>query len=84
MHRTELGGHGEHLVAYVGAAFVLGIGARQRAYLPLLGLIAYAGLLEVLQMAAPGRTSQIGDFLYSVAGISLGIFAAKLLHAFRV
>ena len=82
VHRTEIGGHGEHLLAYAGTAFLLGIGARPRNQpLLLLTLIAYAGLLEVLQLLSPGRKSQIGDFIYSAAGVFLGIIVAGVLQA---
>ena len=81
VNRTELGGPGEHLLAYVGTALVFGIGARQRTHLPLLlTLIAYAGLLEFLQMFAPGRTSHVSDFLYSAAGLIVGLFITRVLQ----
>ena len=81
MHRTELGGHAEHLLAYLGTALVLGIGAGPGTRLPLLlTLIVYGGLLESLQMFSPGRTPQVGDFLYSAAGVVVGMFVARLLQ----
>jgi VanZ family protein len=81
IHRTELGGHAEHLLAYAGTALVLGIGAWQRTFLPmLLALIAFAALLETLQVFVPGRTSQLVDFLFSAAGAFLGILIAAPLQ----
>ena len=75
--RTELGGHGEHVFAYLGTAFLLGIGARRRMHVPLLlALVSYAGLLEILQGWAPGRTSQAEDFVYSAVGVLLGTLVA--------
>jgi VanZ family protein len=82
IHRTELGGHGEHLLAYGGTALVFGIRARQRTWVALLTtLMVYAALLETLQQFTPGRTSQISDFLYSAAGLSLGFLVAVPLQA---
>lgn len=83
LQRTELGGHGEHLLAYTGVGALLGIGGSRRTWLPLLlALISYAGLLEGLQLLVPGRNSQIGDFLYSAIGVVLGLLLSWLLHAF--
>ena len=83
IHRSEVvGGHGEHLIAYAGTAFVFSIGCRERVWPPLLvALVAYAALMETLQLFVPGRTSQVSDFLYSAVGILVGFLIAKALQA---
>ena len=71
--RTSLGGCAEHAIAYAGAAFITALAYGRQGLARLIFLFtAYAGLLEFLQRYSPGRTSSVGDFLYSAAGILIG------------
>jgi VanZ family protein len=74
MLRTGMGGHIEHIVAYLGTALVVAsaYGAARRLSISG-GLIAYAGTLELLQNFSPGRTPAIEDFLSSSIGILFGV-----------
>jgi VanZ family protein len=75
MTRTSLGGHAEHLIAYLATAIVMGIAFRNRLSPGLQGvlLIAYAAILEVGQIYSPGRTASLHDFLFSATGAVLGV-----------
>jgi carbon starvation protein CstA len=57
MTRTSLGGHAEHLIAYLGTATVMGFATRttRRLVLQCLLLIGYAAILEAGQSYAIGR-----------------------------
>jgi VanZ family protein len=79
--RTELGGHWDHILAYASTALLFAISAHRRSWpIILLALIAYAGVLEVLQSFVPGRTSQIGDFSYSAVGVITGFIVVRLIQ----
>jgi VanZ family protein len=74
MTRTSLGGHAEHLIAYLGTTILMGLTFRKS---PGLGmqcglLIAYAALLEAGQLYAPGRQASLQDLAFSSAGIAIG------------
>ena len=72
----------QHFVAYLVAAALIGLGARQRqrVAIPIVAFAAYAGLLELLQFLAPGREPGLDGFLSS----SLGAVAGTMLaFAFR-
>jgi VanZ family protein len=77
--RTEMGGHLEHVIAYAGTAFFVVLAVSEGSLLRIgSALIAYAGVLELLQRYSPGRTSSVRDFMYSAAGVVLGCAVATL------
>jgi VanZ family protein len=81
--RTGASGHLEHFAAYAFTGFLLtlayaGFEARFAIFC-LLGM--YAAALERLQLAVPGRTSQLIDFEGSVAGAFAGFLAGLLFAA---
>jgi VanZ family protein len=76
--RTSLGGKVEHVVAYLAAALLTAVGYGTGAGV-VLGLLAYAGALELLQAFSPGRTSSLVDYLFSAGGVGLGIILAVRL-----
>lgn len=85
IHRSGLGGQGEHLIAYAGTVLVFCIGSHQRAWPQLLvALVSYAALLETLQLFVPGRVSRVSDFLYSALGILVGFVVIRAVQAVSV
>jgi VanZ family protein len=74
MTRTMLGGHAEHLIAYLGTAIVMGLAfqKRPRPAVQCVLLIAYAGVLEVGQLYSPGRHASFQDMAFSSTGVVLG------------
>jgi hypothetical protein len=78
--RTELGGHAEHVLAYGGTALIVARAYSERGIVQILfALLAYAGVLEFLQRFSPGRTSSFEDFMFSAAGVLVGMVASVLL-----
>jgi len=74
MVRTDLGGPAEHVLAYTGTAFFVAAAYGARRWLGIaIGLIGYAGVLEVLQHLSPGRTPSVRDFACSASGVLLGL-----------
>jgi VanZ family protein len=73
MVRTRMGGHIEHAVAYAGTAVLLRLGYPAWGKQIAVGLVLYAGLLELLQNFSPGRHSEVSDWLASSTGALMGI-----------
>jgi VanZ family protein len=76
--RTSLPGRFEHFFAYLATGAVAAVGyGRARSIRVAILLSAYAGLLELGQIWAPGRHSQLSDFAASAAGAIAG---AAFMH----
>jgi VanZ family protein len=74
MTRTTLGGHAEHLIAYLATAIVMGLAFKKGPHLSVqcVLLIAYAAILEAGQIYSPGRHASFHDLAFSSAGVVLG------------
>jgi len=79
---TGLPGQIDHIIAYCGAAGLLGLGypATKSRFGTIVMLISLAATLEVAQRWIPGRHPQFIDFAASVAGTSLGMLAEMVVH----
>jgi len=78
--RTGAPGQFEHFLAYAGTALVWLVARRGANRTRIwLGLAAYAGLMELAQVLAPGRHPQIIDFLASAAGAGATVLACGML-----
>jgi VanZ family protein len=69
----------EHIGIFMllGFSFAAGYWAR---LIPLAGLIAFTGCVELLQLVAPGRHPRWSDFIENVVGIGFGIIVIYLLN----
>lgn len=68
-----------HLLAFAALAFAGGLGfsqSRDRQTFLLLALLAYGGLVEVLQLYVPGRAGEWADLLADTIGIACGAVTA--------
>lgn len=79
--RSGLSGKFEHFVAYAGTMLVGGLAWSSRRHAVRLtgGLTAYAALMELGQLVAPGRHASILDFLAGAVG---AVTTALLLRLF--
>ncbi len=71
-----------HVLAFFALAFsaCLGYPASRRAGLLWLGgLLAYGGVIEVLQFYVPGRSSEWADLVADAVGIACGAIIAALM-----
>jgi VanZ family protein len=75
--------HIEHLVAYFGTAMLLAAGYSRRYQLVLICVVlsACSGLLEVVQLWIPGRSSSVIDFAVSSLGAWTGVAMIALFGA---
>ena len=74
MRRTALGGHAEHVIAYLGTAILMGLTFQKSPRLAVQCslLIVYAAILEAGQLYSPGRHASFDDLAFSSAGIVIG------------
>jgi len=74
MRRTALGGHAEHVIAYLGTAILMGLAFPRGPQLTVqcVLLTMYASALEVGQLYSPGRHASFQDLAFSAAGIVIG------------
>ncbi|MGY2908062.1 VanZ family protein [Bradyrhizobium sp. URHC0002] len=76
---SNLGQNGEHALAFVVLGLALGL-AHTRNRLPTaIFVIAFTGLVEILQLWAPGRHARLEDFLVDALAASFGLVAAAAL-----
>ena len=73
--RTGLPGPLEHVIAYLGTALTLGVGARSGRHLGriLVLLSVLAGGLEIAQHWSPGRDPAIVDWVAGTLGAAVGL-----------
>ena len=77
---SGLNGHVAHVLAYAGTAFLTATAYGERGlYRVISVLFAYAGAMEFLQRFSPGRTSRFEDYMFSGAGVLVGVGALVLL-----
>src|SRR4051794_9152303 len=82
--RTDLPPGVEHAIAYCGTAGLMVLAyPAQAAWLIVGALCAYSGLMELLQVLAPGRHPGLDGLLWSSTGAILGGFVIALLRLAR-
>ena len=86
MARTGLGGHAEHLIAYLATTILMGLAVPGSLPLAVQGvlLIGYAAILEGGQLQAPGRHASFDDFAFSAAGVAIGALCLWIVRARRL
>jgi len=74
MRRTALGGHAEHVIAYLGTAILMGLAFPRgpRLTVQCVLLTMYASALEAGQLYSPGRHASFQDLAFSSAGVVIG------------
>ena len=76
---SNLGQNGEHALAFVLLGLAFGLAPIRNRWLTAAFVIAFTGLIEVLQFWAPGRHARLQDFLVDALAASLGLVAAVAL-----
>jgi len=65
----------EHLAIYLATGFAFAFGYSDRLMLMTGALTLFSGLVEIVQIWAPGRHARLGDFLIDAVAAGLGIAA---------
>ncbi len=71
-----------HLLAFAALALAACLSypaSRRTRILLLCGLLGFGGLIEILQLFVPGRSSEWGDLFADAIGIALGAALATLV-----
>jgi VanZ family protein len=73
---SNLGQNGEHALAFVLLGLAFGLAYARAPRLTAVLVIAYTGLVEVLQFLAPGRHARLSDFVVDALGACAGFAGA--------
>jgi VanZ family protein len=73
---SNLGQNGEHALAFVLLGLAFGLAHTRSRSLTATFVIAFTGLIEIMQFWAPGRHARMEDFLVDALAASLGLVAA--------
>ena len=76
---SNLGQNGEHALAFVLLGLVFGLAHTRNRSLTAALVIAFTGVIELLQFWAPGRHARLEDFVVDAFAASLGLAAAAAL-----
>jgi VanZ family protein len=63
----------EHLAIYLASGLAFAVGYRDRLLIVTCGLVAFAGMIELVQLFIPGRHARLSDFLIDSAASCLGV-----------
>ena len=75
----NLGQNGEHALAFLLLGLAFGLAHARNRSLTAAFVIAYCGLVEILQLWAPGRHARLQDFVVDALAASLGLAVAAAL-----
>jgi VanZ family protein len=73
---SNLGQNGEHAFAFVLLGLAFGLAYARAPGRTAVLVIAYTGLIEVLQFLAPGRHARLSDFVVDALAACAGLAAA--------
>ena len=76
---SNLGQNGEHALAFVLLGLAFGLAHTRNRSLTAAFVIAFTGLIEIMQFWAPGRHARMEDFVVDALAASLGLVAAAAL-----
>jgi len=76
---SNLGQNGEHALAFVLLGLAFGLAHTRNRLHTAIFVIAYTGLIEILQFLAPGRHARLEDFVVDALAASLGLAGAAAL-----
>ncbi|MFG3591425.1 VanZ family protein [Bradyrhizobium sp. RDI18] len=75
----DIGQNGEHALAFVLLGIAFGLAYTHNRSRTTTFVIAFTGLIEILQFWAPGRHARLEDFVVDALAASLGLAAAAAL-----
>ena len=78
-HASPLGQDGEHALAFVLLGLVFGLAHTRNRLHTAAFVVAFTGLIEILQFLAPGRHARMEDFVVDALAATLGLAAAAAL-----
>ena len=76
---SPLGQDGEHALAFVLVGLAVGLAFPQRKWLVAAVSVVLIGLLELMQLWAPGRHARLEDFVVDAVTACVGLAGAALI-----
>jgi VanZ family protein len=75
LYRPVVGvSHGvEHLLIFLATGLAFGLGYPKRHEIAAIGLVTFAGAIEVAQLFTPGRHARMSDFVIDAATACIGV-----------
>jgi hypothetical protein len=73
----------EHAAIFAITGFTLGLGYPNRAQLQMPAMIAFAAVIELAQIYAPGRHARVIDFVVDAFAACVGVAVAAILMRLR-
>ena len=80
---ANVGQNGEHALAFLLLGLAFGLAHPRNRWLTAAVVIGFTGLIEMLQLAVPGRHARMSDFVVGALAASLGVATAAGLDRFR-
>lgn len=65
----------EHFAIFSATGFAFGLGYRP-SYFSAIGLVLFAGAIEIAQLFAPGRHARLSDFIVDAVAVCIGLAAS--------
>ena len=69
----------EHLVIFALAGLAFSLGYRLSALYQIIGMIIFAGAIEIAQLAISGRHARMSDFAMHAIGVCVGVVVGALI-----
>jgi VanZ family protein len=69
----------EHFAIFVATGIAFGIGYGRRPGLVALWLVIFAGAIELVQLAVPGRHARLSDFIVDALATCIGMAMASFV-----
>ena len=79
--RPETGApHGlEHFAIFAAAGFAFGLGYSRKPAFIMVGLVVFAGAIELAQLVVPGRHARLADFIVDAAAICISAAVGSIV-----
>jgi VanZ family protein len=69
----------EHLGIFAATGFAWGLGYGQRYFPVAIGLVIFAGAIEIAQLFVPGRHARLSDFIVDALATCIGLLASSFV-----
>ena len=73
----------EHFVIFAATGFAFGLGYGSRYLIPI-GLVVFAGAIELAQLLVPGRHARLSDFVVDALAACIGFLASYVARKLEV
>lgn len=78
--QLNVGQNVEHALAFVLLGLAFGLAHTRNRWLTAAGVIGFTGLIEVMQLLAPGRHARLSDFVVDALAAALGLLVVAAIE----